>query len=76
MRNRPLCIILIAFLLGCEDDEPKISGTAENFLNEVIRTMEERSINRNSIDWTDFRTKVFEKAGAPGDYRSDEVVGR
>jgi hypothetical protein len=56
------CCILFVFLISCNDDNPPaISEQAENFLNEVLETMETNSINKKKIDWNDFRTKVFDK---------------
>ena len=56
------CWLLIFSLNSCSDDEPNInSDKPEKFLNEVLDVMEANSINRYKIDWSDFRTKVFEK---------------
>ena len=52
------CLIILSF--GCNnDDGPAISNQAEQFLNEVLDTMEAYSIHRDKIDWTEFRAKVF-----------------
>lgn len=57
-----LCSLLVFLLISCGDDDPNmISAEAESFLNEVLDVMEANSINRNKIDWTDFRAKVFEQ---------------
>ena len=61
--------ILIGWLLcwgvSCtEAQEPTIASAAEAYLNEVLDLMEANSINRKTINWIDFRSKVFEKAGA------------
>lgn len=71
MKNYFLTLITLAFLISCSDndtnenppEELEISITATNFLNEVISIMEANSLNRNTIDWTDFRNDVFEVAG-------------
>ena len=66
-----LYVSSILFLcLSCyEDDsspnqeEVTISATAESYLNEVLDIMETNSLNRNTIDWEDFRNEVFDVAG-------------
>lgn len=64
MRFRVVLIsLLILVIVGCdEDNPPPVSLFAENFLNEMINIMKTNSINRKTIDWGDFRTKVFAKA--------------
>jgi hypothetical protein len=48
---------------GCVKDDPaELSAEAENFLTEILDIMEANSINRDKIDWVDFREKVFKKA--------------
>lgn len=66
MRTRLILYsFLIFFFVGCnEDNPPAISLFAENFLNDMLDIMEENSIHRKTIDWADFRTKVYAKAGA------------
>ena len=56
--------LLFVTLIGCHDKDPapSVGAQAEDFLNEVLDIMEEHSINRKTIDWPDFRSKVFEKA--------------
>jgi len=41
---------------------PGASRLASDFLNELVNTMQQNSINRGRIDWTDFRTQVFQRA--------------
>jgi len=38
------------------------SQAATNYLNEIIGLMQANSINRNQINWTDFRAQVFARA--------------
>lgn len=71
MKNYFFTLIAFALLYSCSDndtnenlpEELEISITATNFLNEVIGIMESNSLNRNTIDWADFRNEVFEIAG-------------
>jgi C-terminal processing protease CtpA/Prc len=70
MKNYFLPLLALAFLFSCSDsdtnenpiEEAEISITATNFLNEVIGIMESNSLNRNTIDWSEFRNDVFEVA--------------
>ena len=70
MKIHSLKFICLFFLFSCSDNdtngnpqqEEQISSTATNFLNEVLDIMETNSLNRNTIDWTDFRAEVFEVA--------------
>lgn len=71
MKNYFIILICALTLFSCNDynddenpiEETAISITATNFLNEVIGIMEANFLNRNTIDWTDFRNEVFEVAG-------------
>jgi carboxyl-terminal processing protease len=66
--------ILIAFLaVGCGGGASSpptapgpvngggLSAVATNYLDEVIGLMQNNSINRARINWTDFRTQVFQR---------------
>jgi hypothetical protein len=60
---KKLKLILPVFLLlvaACNRDnnEPE-NISVENFLNEVVDIMERHSINRNTIDWDDFRSQIL-----------------
>lgn len=54
--------ILFVLPLSCSEDEVTISKEADDFLDEVLTIMENNSINRNEINWGDFRNQVFERA--------------
>jgi carboxyl-terminal processing protease len=56
----------ILSVISCTDDEsPAISPVAMNYLNEVMDLMQRNSINKKTIDWADFKSKVLAKvAGA------------
>jgi hypothetical protein len=60
-----ISIILLLTFLSCKKDEIAISAMAESYLNEVLDIMQANSVNKNSINWTDFRNEVFKRAGAP-----------
>jgi hypothetical protein len=65
MKKYLLISLLFIGLFSCnETEEPGIATEAEAFLNEVLNIMETNSINRNTIDWTEFRSKVFARVGA------------
>jgi len=60
MKSVLLCCLFIIAFVGCEQGDPGTSpNVAEQFLDEVLGIMEDNSINRNSIDWSDFKKKVF-----------------
>jgi C-terminal processing protease CtpA/Prc len=68
--KRYLFLTLTAVLcLSCSEDstntaqEATLSVVAETYLNEVLDIMETNSLNRNTIDWSAFRSEVFEVAG-------------
>lgn len=66
MNLRPVLLMhSFIFLWSCSnDDEPTtINQEADNFLNEVLTIMENNSINKNEIDWDDFRNQIFNEAG-------------
>ncbi len=53
---------LILSIISCSDDEPpSISPGATNYLNEVMDVMQRNSINKKSINWADFKSRVLEK---------------
>ena len=68
-------LVLIAFLAaGCGGPSTNpaapasnpigatgLSAVATNYLNEVIGVMQNNSINRARINWTDFRNQVFQR---------------
>lgn len=56
------CFLIILLINSCTNHLNINSDEADKFLNEVLDVMEANSINKYKIDWTDFRTKVFEKA--------------
>ncbi|MEO0873293.1 MAG: S41 family peptidase [Bacteroidota bacterium] len=63
-----LPVFFVLLFSACSDSvepqEPAVpivghSTVATNYLNEVLDIMEENSINRYNIDWSDFRATVF-----------------
>src|SRR5262249_43278468 len=41
---------------------PGASRVASDYVNELVNTMQQNSINRGRIDWADFRSQVFQRA--------------
>src|SRR5213594_2566317 len=41
---------------------PAASRLASDYANELVNTMQQNSINRGRINWTDFRAQVFQRA--------------
>ena len=60
-----ISLFIFLFLLSCNKDDLVISPIAEAYLNEVVDVMEANSVNKNSINWSDFRKEVFDNAGVP-----------
>ena len=65
MKHHLFVSLLFIGLLSCNEtgEAPRMAAVAENYLNEVLDIMEANSIHRNTIDWTDFRNRVFQKVG-------------
>ncbi len=60
-----LLLLLWVFLFACKDSpEPQVTSSTvvETYLNSMISIMKTNSINRNKIDWNDFKTKVLDAA--------------
>src|SRR5512145_684429 len=71
MKLKPSALALLGLLSasGCGDGgsaepTPSLSNQARLYLNQLMRYMEDYSINRLTIDWGRFRTSVLEVAGA------------
>jgi C-terminal processing protease CtpA/Prc len=55
-----LYAFLILSIISCSDDDPpSISPGAKNYLDEVLDLMQRNSINKKTIDWSDFKSKVY-----------------
>ena len=60
-----LSILLVFVLSACEKEqlEPEVqisfSEVARDYLSEVMNIMEDYSINKYSIDWSEFRSQVL-----------------
>jgi len=66
MKTRLLfyCFLIFSFV-GCnEDNPPGMSLFAKVFLGDMVDIMEQNSINKKTIDWQDFRTRVFAKGSS------------
>jgi len=78
MKRLPTLLPLILLLfLTCDREkiEPE-SPSMEDFLNEVVDIMKTHAINRNTIDWDDFRREVLNRAAstAQGIDQTDEAL--
>jgi len=64
---KTISIFFMIFVVGCTSNQSGFgeAGTSEDLLNEIIENMEARSINKDTIDWDDFRKQVFEVANIP-----------
>ena len=71
--NTFIFLFLLIFLASCSSDEitsndqsPDTSATlnenVREFLNDMMNVMQDNSINRNDIDWVQFRRRVLESA--------------
>lgn len=58
-----ILFLILTLSISCDKDEITISREADDFLTEVLNTMENHSIKKNEIDWSDFRDRVYERAG-------------
>lgn len=54
--------ILLFLLFNCVETTKPISPLAKKYLDDVISILQTNSINRKTIDWRDFKKKVYEKA--------------
>ena len=53
--------LILFILLSCNIDDALDGSSATLYVEEVLDIMESNSVNRNNIDWADFRAKVLEK---------------
>lgn len=58
-------LVIIILFVSCKTNttESNISPEAVNYIDEVITVLKANSVNRDKINWTAFRAKVFAKAG-------------
>lgn len=57
-------LIFALLFASCKSADATAQGTeAYAYLNEVLGVLEANSVNRETIDWKNFRQKVFAKAG-------------
>ncbi len=77
MKNlKSLFILSLFVLISCDsDDTPPIDTQVPDYLNTVVSIMQANSINRNTIDWDDFRNQVLNKASDVQDItQTDEAL--
>ena len=82
MRKRlyPILLILPFLLLACSQDHPledinilNNNNEVANLLNNTVNIMQENSMNRNSIDWVDFRQQIFDTADGAESVNANSV---
>lgn len=49
-------------MFSCSSDEPEISQEVLSFLDELVDVMQQNSINKNDIDWNEFKESVYKQA--------------
>ena len=53
---------LLFLFVNCGEGIKPISPTAKKYLDEVIAILQANSINRKTVDWVDFKQKVYKQA--------------
>jgi carboxyl-terminal processing protease len=61
------CVLVLLLGSGCGQETPTASTTptsslASSYTGEILDIMQQNSLRRAEIDWTDFRTQVVERA--------------
>ncbi|WP_235016310.1 S41 family peptidase [Aquimarina sp. AU474] len=77
MKNlKSLFILSLFVLISCNsDDNPGTDTRISAFLNNLVDQMQANSMNRNTIDWDDFRNQVLNKASDVQDInQADEAL--
>jgi C-terminal processing protease CtpA/Prc len=54
-------LLLLILISGCKTTNVTMSDEASAYLNEALLIMETHSVNRQKINWEDFRKKVLDK---------------
>ena len=77
MRRASSCLLAAVFAAACGGSSataptspmapsgtqvPAASRVASDYINEVVNTMQSNSINRDRINWVDFKSQVFQRA--------------
>lgn len=55
-------ILLLVFICCCKNTTGDISKESKDYIDEVVSIMEANSVNKNQIDWDDFRVDVLNEA--------------
>jgi len=61
--NNVFYLLLFISLSSCFDEETNmLTDEAQNYLSEILDIMEQNSINKQTINWSNFRTQVLDRA--------------
>ena len=60
MKQYVFYILIVIFFISCSNgDSRHISPIAKNYIDEVISLLQNNSINKNKINWEDFRNDIY-----------------
>jgi carboxyl-terminal processing protease len=60
MKQYVFYILIIIFFISCNNENSRhISLIAKNYIDEVITLLQNNSINKNKINWKDFRNDIY-----------------
>jgi carboxyl-terminal processing protease len=62
MKQNVFYILIVIFTSCSNGDSRHISPVAKNYIDEVITLLQNNSINKNKINWEDFRNDVYRHA--------------
>jgi hypothetical protein len=62
MKQNVFYILIVIFTSCSNGDSRHISPIAKNYIDEVITLLQNNSINKNKINWEDFRNDVYRHA--------------
>lgn len=65
-------IIFLLLIVGCSKENETTSTTVLNYVNEVLSIMEQRSINRSTINWPQVRQETLTRAANAQTMRAAE----
>jgi carboxyl-terminal processing protease len=61
---KTIFLFIVAILtFSCKPTETAMSREARAYIDEVVNIMQQHSVKKNTINWKDFRQKVYKRAG-------------